>query len=210
MKPKKLAAIAAFSFALISPVKAQATGVPGVVIGQVLTGDTRLACEAILCLATGVQPAACTPSINRLYSIVLRNWSRTLSARKAFLGLCPTGSNDPLLASLRDNIAANAQRCSPSQLNMAGGAERRTQDEDGLYQPGRGVSEYIPIPREMPFQCEAYFNHPYTHNLRPVYIGQPEYGGYWTTPDKAAQAQADFDRRLAERLAEEQQWNRYN
>lgn len=209
MKKLLITVCMVFTNTIIAPTAAHAGG-PPLEIGKLLVGDEKLACEAILCLATGVQPAACTPSINRLYSIVLRNWSKTLSARKAFLALCPTGSNDPLLASLRDNIATNAQRCSVTQLNMAGGAERRTQNEDGLYQPGRGAAGYIPIPREMPFGCEAYFSHPYTHNLRPVYIGEPEYGGYWVTPDRAAQAQADYDRQLAERLADEQQWNRFN
>ena len=29
---------------------------------DVLTGDTRLACEAILCLSSGTRPSECTPS----------------------------------------------------------------------------------------------------------------------------------------------------
>lgn len=29
---------------------------------QILEGDTRLACEAILCLASGKQPSECSPS----------------------------------------------------------------------------------------------------------------------------------------------------
>ena len=55
---KKLFALAALVVALGStagPASAQ----------DVLTGDTRLACEAILCLSSGTRPSECTPSLSR-------------------------------------------------------------------------------------------------------------------------------------------------
>jgi len=56
---------------------------------QVLEGDTRLACEAILCLASGTQPSECSPSIQRYFSIRHKKFSDTLKARNGFLNLCP-------------------------------------------------------------------------------------------------------------------------
>lgn len=56
---------------------------------EVLTGDTRLACEAIMCLASPTRPAECTAAITKYFSISLRRFSSTLRARKNFLSLCP-------------------------------------------------------------------------------------------------------------------------
>ncbi|RZA23023.1 MAG: conjugal transfer protein TrbM, partial [Proteobacteria bacterium] len=39
---------------------------------EVLTGDTRLACEAVLCLASGQRPNECSPSLQRYFSIRFR------------------------------------------------------------------------------------------------------------------------------------------
>lgn len=56
---------------------------------EVLTGDTKLACEAIMCLASPTRPAECTAAITKYFSISLRRFSSTLRARKNFLSLCP-------------------------------------------------------------------------------------------------------------------------
>lgn len=56
---------------------------------EVLTGDTKLACEAIICLASPTRPAECTAAITKYFSISLRRFSSTLRARKNFLSLCP-------------------------------------------------------------------------------------------------------------------------
>lgn len=58
---------------------------------DVLTGDTRLACEAILCLAAPTRPTECAASIAKYFSISLRRFSQTLKARRNFLKLCPQG-----------------------------------------------------------------------------------------------------------------------
>jgi hypothetical protein len=54
-----------------------------------LTGDTKLACEAVLCLASPTRPAECAAAIAKYFSISLRRFSSTLRARKNFLSLCP-------------------------------------------------------------------------------------------------------------------------
>lgn len=57
---------------------------------DVLTGDMRLACEAILCLSSGDRPSECAPSIQRYFSIQHKKWKDTLNARRDFLNLCPS------------------------------------------------------------------------------------------------------------------------
>jgi hypothetical protein len=55
-----------------------------------LTGDTRSACEAILCLASPTRPTECAAAIARYFSISLKRFSQTVRARRSFLQLCPT------------------------------------------------------------------------------------------------------------------------
>ena len=52
------------SMALVATLGAAAPGQAQ----QVLTGDTRFACEAMLCLASGQRPDECTPSLQRYWS----------------------------------------------------------------------------------------------------------------------------------------------
>ena len=59
---------------------------------QVLTGDTRYACEAVLCLTSGQRPDECTPSLQRYFSIRLRRFNDTQRARSSFLNLCPAST----------------------------------------------------------------------------------------------------------------------
>ena len=68
---------------------------------DVLTGDTRLACEAILCLSSGTRPSECTPSLSRYFNITKRKLSDTIRARANFLQLCPVANQTPqMLAAL--------------------------------------------------------------------------------------------------------------
>ncbi|WP_279525376.1 TrbM/KikA/MpfK family conjugal transfer protein [Phocoenobacter uteri] len=57
--------------------------------GEILTGDPRLACEAILCLSSGKRPDECTPSIRRYFSITDKKLHRLIRKRLNFLNLCP-------------------------------------------------------------------------------------------------------------------------
>ncbi|WP_448949341.1 TrbM/KikA/MpfK family conjugal transfer protein [Lautropia mirabilis] len=62
---------------------------------NLLEGDIRLACEAVLCLSSskGLDAKECRPSLKRYFKIKLKRSWRTHKARKNFLKLCPL-SND--------------------------------------------------------------------------------------------------------------------
>lgn len=55
-----------------------------------LTGDTKLACEATLCLASATKPGECDPSLKKYFGISKKKWKDTVKARANFLKLCPT------------------------------------------------------------------------------------------------------------------------
>ena len=59
--------------------------------GDVLTGTTRFACEALLCLSTGAPPGECSPGLAAYYAIHGATPADTRILRKAFLLTCPTG-----------------------------------------------------------------------------------------------------------------------
>ncbi len=61
----------------------------GSTLAQEFTGDTRLACEALLCLPSDVRPSECAPSLNRYFGIVRKKPADTARARQEFLNLCP-------------------------------------------------------------------------------------------------------------------------
>jgi hypothetical protein len=54
-----------------------------------LTGDPKLACEALACLSTGSPPHECQPAIARYLSINAKKPAQTVAARMAFLNQCP-------------------------------------------------------------------------------------------------------------------------
>lgn len=53
-----------------------------------LTGDAKLACEALLCLSSPQRPAECAPSLKRYFSF--NHKKHKWSDRKKFLAKCPT------------------------------------------------------------------------------------------------------------------------
>lgn len=57
-----------------------------------LTGDIRLACEALLCLSSSERPNECAPSLSRYFSISAKKWKDTVKKRRNFLNLCPTSN----------------------------------------------------------------------------------------------------------------------
>lgn len=67
-----------------------------------LTGDPKLACEAIMCLSSGSPPHECQESLYRFFSINFEKPAQTVMARINFLNQCPlkmagpagNGSND--------------------------------------------------------------------------------------------------------------------
>ncbi|MEI2587431.1 TrbM/KikA/MpfK family conjugal transfer protein, partial [Acinetobacter baumannii] len=63
---------------------------------DVLTGDTRTACEVILCLssAQGKGIAECKAPLRKYFSIKAKKWHKTLAKRRAFLDLCPAANEN--------------------------------------------------------------------------------------------------------------------
>lgn len=58
-------------------------------LGDVFTGDKKLACEAVLCLASATRPPECAASLKKYYSITAKKAHKQAQKRQAFLDLCP-------------------------------------------------------------------------------------------------------------------------
>ena len=82
---------------------------------DLLTGDVRTACEAILCLSTGERPHECSAPLRRYFSIKHKKLHDTIKARKNFLQLCP--SDDAGMHGFIDALANGAGRCDADELN---------------------------------------------------------------------------------------------
>jgi hypothetical protein len=149
---------------------------------DLLTGDTRLACEAVLCLATSTRPSECSPSLQRYFGISYRNISDTIKARGNFLKLCPASSQTPEMSALVNAMADGAGRCDVQSLNTA------LLSWDGSADAGRTY-----ISNQMPQYCTAYTSHAYTNfsGTLPRYVGTPERGGYWVEAGDYQRALAD-------------------
>ncbi|EFO9318182.1 hypothetical protein HL736_001189 [Campylobacter lari] len=85
---------------------------------DVLTGDTRLACEAMLCLASPIKPAECSTAIARYFAIKFKKPWKTINARKSFLNLCPVDNSDTEMLKYKNEILANLDgECNLYELN---------------------------------------------------------------------------------------------
>ena len=84
---------------------------------QELSGDTKLACEAILCLSSGTRPGECGPSLSRYFGISHKKWKDTVKSRRNFLNQCPTVGEDPSMPTLVEAILNGAGRCTADLLN---------------------------------------------------------------------------------------------
>ena len=148
---------------------------------EVLTGDTRLACEAIICLATGTRPSECQPSLRRYFSISYRKLSDTIRGRTNFLNLCPAANQTPQMQALVNAQANGSGRCDAQSLN-ATMVMWRGYDDGATY-----------ISNQMPDYCASYTSNAYTdfRGTMPRYVGTQERGGYWVEA-------RDYDRALAE------------
>lgn len=157
-----------------------------------LTGDTRLACEAVLCLASGQRPNECTHSLQRYFSIRFRKPQDTLRERINFLKLCPASNQSPQMASLVSAIGAGAGACDATALNAA---------LQGFQNLGDG-STRVTISNELPVACRAYTQNPYADqaSLAVRYVGYPERGGYWIEAVRWNAAQSQW---LAQTAAED-------
>lgn len=172
-----------------------ATALGSAVAADELTGDTRLACEAILCLSSGSRPSECSPSLSRYFGINKKKLSDTLSARQDFLSLCPASEDSKEMRDLVRAISQGAGRCDAVSLNSALGVWRGT-TEDG----------YPMVSNKRPGYCNAYSSHEYTafDDDLPRYVGTPEERGYWVEAKDYDSELAKYEKELAERKQHEE------
>lgn len=112
------------------------TGDPGL---QLLEGDIRLACEAMLCLSSkkGLDAKECRPSLKRYFKIKLKRSWRTHKARKNFLKLCPLSNDEEKTPEEQDDLieelmfTANEQEEDTAFNDLMAQAEQDT-DEYGF------------------------------------------------------------------------------
>jgi len=161
---------------------------------EVLTGDTKLACEAILCLSTGQRPNECAPSIKRYFDISRKKWSDTVKDRRKFLNKCPSVNEDNTMKQLANAISDGAGKCSASDLNQI----------RMFFWNSVSDSMMWVIQNKMPGYCDAYWNHAYTDLARPYYVGVPERGGYWVEQAQYPQAIAAYKARIEQEDAQKE------
>lgn len=151
---------------------------------EFLNGDARLACEAVMCLASGQRPSECNPSLQRYFGIRFRKPGDTLRARVNFLKLCPASNQSTQMASLVYAIGAGAGSCDAAALNVA--LQEFQNFGDG--------STRIVIGNELPTVCRAYTQHAYADQftLAVRYVGTPERRGYWIESQRWEPAQAQW------------------
>ena len=166
---------------------------------DVLTGDTRLACEAILCLSSGVRPGECTPSLDRYFGIKHKYWSDTVRSRINFLNLCPAGSAQGMDSRIK-SIAHGAGRCDADYLNKHNTytySERKCTRSPGAEDGYTcGTVTRTVISNELPKYCGAYNNHEWSYRLDIKYIGDPKLGGKWVEPADYEREKAAYDQKI--------------
>ncbi|HDR1236505.1 conjugal transfer protein TrbM [Pasteurella multocida] len=155
-------------------------------LGDELTGDTKLACEAVLCLSTSSRPSECNSAIKRYFSIRMRKPHDTIRARLNFLKLCPTdvGLDKEVLAKigvdeeeqkvgldgLTQTIANLPYDCTPESLNQQ--IEKRRACSSGE------CETYYRIKPTLPKSCRDLANHQWTVISLPVYKGNYKWSSY--------------------------------
>jgi hypothetical protein len=156
---------------------------------QMFTGDTKLACEAVLCLSSGVRPGECQPSLSRYFGIHRRKLRDTFRARLDFLNLCPVAQQTPEMRSLVAAMSQGAGRCDAPYLNAT------------LSYGGGMDGGPVYIGNTMPPYCQALYGHAYSGyqstSTLPVYVGMPERGGYWVEAWDYERALAEYNARIA-------------
>lgn len=135
-----------------------------------LTGDTKTACEVLLCLSSNTRPSECSAPISKYFSIKIYHHGsfspgRTISARKNFLQLCPVSSQDNKMASLVDAMAnqLGENLCKARELNKTVDKRR-----------GKNGTTYRTT-ATLPAYCDALFNHEYTNLKLPKYTCNKEF-----------------------------------
>ena len=178
--------------ALLAPGMASAAPANPAAQPDLLTGDTKLACEAILCLSSGTRPSECNLSLDRYFRIHHKKMHKTIQARENFLNLCPT-SGEKGIKELNRALANGAGRCDAKELNRV---MRRTitvreckvvanKSVMGSWGNRKPVQECQDVQKVVvlnakPSYCTAYHNHEWTLVSDTVqYVGDPKQGGKW-------------------------------
>lgn len=137
-----------------------------------LTGDTKLACEAILCLSSATRPSECAPALSRYFSINAKKWADTVRKRRNFLKLCPVDGadvKDQKFANLRDEVLPNidVRKCTPAYLNSVIAKKSKRVSDDS----NRGYHRvyYYRVSSELPNDCKIIMAHNYS-NISPKYV----------------------------------------
>lgn len=167
---KQIFALAALSAALFSAAPAQAE--------DLYTGDTKLACEAILCLsASAGRPAECAPSINKYFSLKFKYMSDTLKARRGFLHLCPT-SSEPHMPEYINTLVNGGGRCDAAELNSMNKVTTKSTTYKKVryghevdYEPVETTQTYIK--NSKPAYCTEFSGN------KTEYVGTEQNGGHW-------------------------------
>lgn len=131
-----------------------------------LKGDTKLACEAILCLSSSIRPGECSPSLHRYFSIVAKKAHQTIAKRKKFLQLCPTDETakiDNNYATLIDTLSEMGGGCDATTLNKNVEKRRVRVGSDKARQTQLRVNP------NMPEYCVKLARHNYTDIKRLKY-----------------------------------------
>lgn len=149
-----------------------------------LKGDTKLACEVILCLSSSSRPKECIPPIKRYFSIRIKHhghfsWWRTLRARKNFLNLCPVGDmdNNADFTNLRDNIILHVKEdCTKENLNKRVEVKTVKEWTKNSYNSNYGYNDvaYFRIDTKPTESCKLLSGSPYTA-IRPEYTCNKEW-----------------------------------
>lgn len=163
---------------------------------DLLTGDVRLACEAILCLSSSTRPSECTPSLHRYFNIFNKRkpWKTPLM-RIDFLNLCPA-SHEVGMPSLVKAIAYGAGYCDANVLNTHNRRKYKKFVWDGTYSWDLFHQEWAKdidvfnieiIEDTKPAYCINYENHEFT-DVDVTYVGDKFNGGKWVDPQNLEKA----------------------
>lgn len=156
-----------------------------------LSGDTKLACEAILCLSSGTRPGECGPALSRYFGISKKKWKDTVKARRNFLNQCPVVGEDASMPTLVNAIVNGAGRCTADLLNRQLRRQVAVQecipyekwiklDRDTRQDTPRCHDKYVwIIDGTLPSYCRTYAGHEYTWKVGVTYVREPLEGGHW-------------------------------
>lgn len=158
-------------------------------VEQFFTGDTRLACEAILCLSSSQRPDECSASLSRYFNITRLKWSNTVKARRSFLNLCPTAKDvSANMPQLVEDIVNGAGRCDADYLNRTQRVQLKRKVckgwDNSFISSSCNTETYYGIKNSLPNHCVTYWGNNYTDvDIAAKYVGTMEQNGRWV-PNK--------------------------